>query len=82
MGSDKSRVIGFRVSIEEYNTLKSRYGEKLSDMAKRLLQSGGIDPNLYAYRLRKIRENQKAMAALSNENKKMWKEIREELGIE
>lgn len=76
------KVIAIRLSNSDYSVLEKKYGNGVSGMAKRLLLTGDSASILLKEKIRRIRENQKEMAKLSNENKRLWKEIRMEMEIE
>ena len=76
------KVISIRLSNEDYSMLEQKYGDNVSGTAKRLLLIGDVTPMLFKEKMRQIREKQKEMAKLRNDNKALWKEIRQESGIE
>lgn len=75
------KIISFRLSNEKAEMMERKYGGDIAKTAKELLLEGKADHSKIVTNLTTIHSNQRIMSNLSNENKKLWKEIRQELGI-
>lgn len=76
------RIISIRLSKADNERLMGKYGDDVTAVAKKLLLQGDKDPKGFISKYMTIRSNQREMARLSNENKRLWKEIRQDLEIE
>ena len=78
----KDKIVSVRMTDAEFEFFKERIGNTMpSEFARKLLLTKSASTDI-STKLILIHVNQKEMSKLSNENKALWREIRQELGIE